>query len=71
MTEPDDPVFLLRRASIKQQLLALYRPEEADKWFERPLAALEDRRPIDLIMDDVGYLHLCAMLHCISDGTYT
>jgi uncharacterized protein (DUF2384 family) len=67
----DELLLLMRLAVLKQRLLGLYNTKEVDEWFETPQSSLQGRRPLELLLDNSGYLHVAGMIDEILDGVYT
>lgn len=64
------PGYALRLAQIKQALLELYGPKEADEWLHCEQGCFHGRRAIDLLESEIGYLEVSAVIHRILDGTF-
>jgi uncharacterized protein (DUF2384 family) len=63
--------YALRLAQLKQQLLELFEPAEADAWLHSSQDRLQGRRPLDLLDTELGYLEVSSIIHAILDGTFT
>ena len=70
MSETAPQEYALRLASVKQQLLQLFSPKEADEWLHYEHSLLQGRRPIDLLESDLGYLEVSSMIHRVLDGAF-
>jgi uncharacterized protein (DUF2384 family) len=67
----DEPyTYLLRLTMLKRLLLQLYEPAEVDAWLLTPQSYLQDRRPVDLLDTEIGYLEVSAVVHRVLDGAY-
>ena len=60
----------MRIASLKQQLLELYTASEVDAWFATPQRYFQDRRPMDVLTTDAGYLEVSRVIDAVLDGTF-
>jgi uncharacterized protein (DUF2384 family) len=70
MSEDSSDEYALRVARLKQQLLELFEPAEADDWLHCEQDRLQGRRPVDLLDSELGYLEVSAIIHAILDGTF-
>lgn len=62
--------YYFRLSMMKQLLLQLYEPDEVERWFITPQPRLQDRRPVDLLWSDIGYLEVSAIIHQVLDGAF-
>lgn len=60
----------MRIASLKQRLLELYTAPEVDAWFVTPQRYFQDRRPVDVITTDAGYLEVSRVIDAVLDGAF-
>lgn len=60
----------MRIASLKQRMLELYTPAEVDAWFVTPQRYFQDRRPMDVVMTDAGYLEVSRVIDAVLDGAF-
>jgi uncharacterized protein (DUF2384 family) len=70
VTEDSNLDHLMRVASLKQRLLELYAPEEVDAWFVTPQRYFQDRRPVDVLTTDAGYLEVSRVIDAVLDGAF-
>lgn len=61
---------IMRIASLKQRMLELYTPAEVDAWFVTPQRYFQDRRPMDVVMTDAGYLEVSRVIDAVLDGAF-
>jgi uncharacterized protein (DUF2384 family) len=68
----DDTDFdrLMRVISLKQRLLELYTVPEVDAWFVTPHRYFQDRRPMDVVTTDAGYLEVSRVIDAVLDGAF-
>lgn len=60
----------MRIAFLKQRLLELYKPLEVDAWFVTPQRYFQDRRPIDVLITDAGYLEVSRIIDALLGGAF-
>lgn len=70
MSDVSDFDQIMRVASLKQRLLELYSPGEVDAWFVTPQVYFQDRRPIDVLVSDAGYLEVSRVIDAVLDGGF-
>ena len=70
MTEVSPEQYALRFVRLKQQLLELFEPVEADAWLHCAQDRLQGRRPVDLLWSELGYLEVSSIIHAILDGSF-
>lgn len=70
MSDAPDLDHIMRIALLKQRLLELYTPPEVDAWFVTPQRYFQDRRPVDVLATDVGYLEVSRVIDAVLDGTF-
>lgn len=61
---------VIRVAFLKQRLLELYTTREVDAWFVTPQRYFQDRKPVDVLMSDTGYLEVSRVIDALLDGTF-
>lgn len=47
-----------------------YEPQDVAQWFTESQPLLQDRRPVDLIQTEGGWLELLAAVQRLRDGAY-
>ncbi len=60
----------MRIATLKQRLLELYTASEVDAWFVTPQRYFQDRRPMDVLTTDAGYLEVARVIDTVLDGAF-
>jgi uncharacterized protein (DUF2384 family) len=70
MSEVTELDRMMRIALLKQRLLELYTPAEVDAWFVTPQRYFQDRRPVDLLTNDVGYLEVARVIDAVLEGVF-
>lgn len=63
-------IVLMRIASLKERLLDLYTPRQADEWINAPQKLLSGQRPIDMLSTMGGYLEVDNVVDQILSGTH-
>jgi uncharacterized protein (DUF2384 family) len=70
VSEDFDLEQVMRIASLKQRLLELYSLPEVDAWFVTPQRYFQDRRPVDVLTTDAGYLEVSRVIDAVLDGGF-
>lgn len=70
MSHVSDVDRLMRIALLKQRLLELYTAPEVDAWFVTPQRYFQDRRPMDVLTSDAGYLEVSRVIDAVLDGAF-
>lgn len=63
-------IVLLRTAALKARLIKCFTPEEAQLWLESAQPLLEGCRPVDMLLDDHGYLRVDTVIDQLLEGAY-